>query len=260
MRAHNVAIAWLILAAASATGAQTVNPQDYEVVLVPLAVDVSPGSYGTTWRTSFSLYHDSSRPPSVIGYNNMNDPFILPAMRTYSPRLYTSGPGDQPGALLYISRSGAPQTHFDLHFQNSAASSAPVALPVVPEEKLLEGRAILLRVPGGDGQRRTLRIYAPLSDVEVVVRVSVVDEALGGEIGEQFVTLQPSLSAVTVTGIPFKVHPTAIAMSLDSAFPNITSFQSVTVVVEPLSADTPFWAFVAATSNTTQEVTLSLPN
>jgi hypothetical protein len=260
-RRLRVLIGVVALAVACGLRAETVDPRDYEVFLVPLSVDAAPGAYGTMWQTSFSAYHDGDIPSSVIGYDpGFDSAIVLPARHTYTTRLYTSGPADPPGVLLYLSRNHAAETHFELHFRNVGALSAPVALPVLRETDLLHGRIVLLRVPGGSGQRRMLRIYAPLGDSEVVARITVADELTGNALGSALVTLRTSPDVQVVAGVPFRLRPTATQVSLDSLFPAITGLASVTVVVEPVAPDVSFWAFVTATNNVTQAVTLTLPN
>lgn len=241
--------------------AETFNPLDFETFLVPLSVNAAPGAFGTMWQTSFSLYHDGDIPSSVIGYDlGFDSAIILPSRHTYSERLYTSGPADPPGVLLYLSRTHAAEAHAELHFRNVGALSAPVALPVLRETDLLHGRIVLLRVPGGSGERRMLRIYAPLSQSEVVARITVADELTGNALGSALVTLRSSADVVVVAGVPFRLRPTAAQVSLDSLFPFIAGLESATVVVEPVESDVAFWAFVTATNNATQAVTLALPN
>lgn len=248
------------IVAAVATDAQSIRREDYEVALVPLAVNSTPGAFGTTWRTTFSIYHDSDLPPSVIGFNTGDDPSGLITRHTYSPPLYSSGPNDLPGVLLYVSRARAADTHFDLHFNNIGSPAAPTALPIIREGALLRGRAILLRVPGGLGQRRMLRIYAPLTEAPVVAHVKASEEFLGNEIGQMDFTLLTPADVQVIGGVPFRLRPTAAQISLDQAFPSIATSQSATIVVEIPGIDAPFWAFVTTTSNTTQAVTVTLPN
>ena len=259
-----IALALIIYATLLGPGhtasAQGIDPHDYRLFLVPLAVNDAPGAYGTIWRTELSVYHDGDVPPSVVGYNTQGDPFVLFTRHTYSPPLFLSTAGDPPGTLIYVSKALASQTHFDLRVSNDSPHAVVTTLPVVSEDGLLQGRAVLLRVQGGNDRRRMLRIYAPLSDIGVTVRVSVSDEATGAEIGQQLVTLQTSPASEVVDGVTFRLHPTAGQISLDAAFPGIASYQSVTVLIEPLNDALAFWAFVAVTDNTTQQVTAILPN
>jgi hypothetical protein len=47
---------------------------------------------------------------------------------------------------------------------------------------------------------------------------------------------------------------------LTAAFPQLASAQLLRIVLDPVSADLRFWAFVSVTNNETQHVTVITPN
>ena len=247
------------LLAATSAGAQY-DRRDFETVLVPLAARDLPGAAGSLWRTSLYVYHEMD-PISVIGYDNPDALSPLPR-QTYRAPLFLSSPGDPAGTLLFVNKAIAGTTHYDLRIRDvSRDSTGPgVAVPVIREQELLMTRAYLLAVPCDTRFRRMLRIYSPLVERPTSFLVTVTDDLRNAVIYSEHWQLITSNKTFSVPGMTVPRQPAERDISLDQFVPNLTSYTSVTVTVQPDDPTERFWSFISVTDNVTQQVSVVLPH
>jgi hypothetical protein len=240
--------------------AEQYDRRDFETVLVPVAARDLPGAGGSLWRTTLYVHHESE-PITVIGYDNHDALSPLPG-QTYRAPLFLSSPGDTAGTLLFVHKAIAGSTHYDLRIRDVSRDSAGpgVAVPVIREQELLTSPAYLLAVPCDARFRRMLRIYSPLVETSTSFLVKVTDDLRNTVIYTAHWQLITSGKTVSVPGMTVPRQPAERDVSLDQFVPNLTSYTTVTVTVQPDDPSERFWSFVSVTDNVTQQVALVLPH
>jgi hypothetical protein len=251
----------LLMSVTGSAAAQQYDRGDFEVALIPVAARDLPGAGGSLWRTSLYVRHESD-PIVVVGYNFGDDPAIILPKHTYTPPLFLSGPGEPSGALLFVDKRTAPSTHYDLRVRDVSRDSAGpgVSIPVVREQDLLSSSALLLAVPCDIRFRRMLRVYSPLSQTTTTFRVIVTDDLKNTIIYDARWQLSTSSKMLTLGGMTVPVRPSERDIDLDQVVPKLNDYSTVTVTVQPDDPGERFWAFVSVTDNTTQQVSLVLPD
>lgn len=203
-----------------------------------------------------------------------------PPHTTFRLPLFVPNPNG--GAFLYVGSPGVSKVSFTLRVQDVSrqAQTWGTEVPVVREKDVRTGKIQLLDVPVDTHFRSALRIYdfdTSANEPSRQVRVRIFDMCgigpLDGRCSER-----PLVD--TVLDLPnsfqgMEPFPPVPAMnmigSLLDAFPQLTSVKptqmaggvsrpaTVRIEIDPVSAGLRFWAFVSATNDETQHVTIIAP-
>lgn len=218
----------------------------FERVLVPVNVNNVPGAFGSLWGTEL-WYRNNSTHPVVVLPLAISDYVPTIGRTILLPTGYS--PAYAPGQLLFVSRDGGDDVQFDLRLFNRAdpRSKWGTKIPVVREREFRNAFS-LINVPTSKEFRSNLRVYGLPDNVPVgetvLVRIYSYDERLLAS------------SEISLEGVPGY----ASISSLADAFPEIRQVERVRVNVESRSGNLKLWAFVSVTSNTTQDVSLVIPD
>jgi hypothetical protein len=138
------------------------------------------------------------------------------------------------------------------------------AVPIVRERDVYSGRLTLQNLPTTENFRVALRVYDFDAPADRRVRLRVFP----GIRNNALVDVELTLTSPPFDGNPARrEYPrrpgTVMIGDLLTAYPQlqgITPLQGMRIEIEPLTPGLRFWAFGSATHNTTQDVTLSLPD
>ncbi len=250
------------------------DPANYSRVLLPVLSQ--PGA-GVFWQANlwirndgaeavdafplfFSITHRIVEPnqpvvaPAIAAHSTgaFVDPFIGFDIQPYHVALTNSGAG----AILFVEKRGLPT----VRFQYLLSGSPIVQLPVVPEEKFSEGELTLIPIAVDANHRYLLRIY----DID-----SKPDSLVHLEIYQLFGTIEVGVSARDVSltvpagtawcpggpcwpDVQFLPGYAAVPLTLPTEKP-------IAIHLRPRTAGLRIWAFVSATDNRTQAVTIFAP-
>jgi hypothetical protein len=241
----------------------------YETVLLPIYLDIPvSGGNGSLWSTDLWMRNDGS---SIVRIA----PWPCPAdgvCTAVFPNTFPLAPGDTlhglapffvkpspiPGRLVYVEQNDS-KVSMQLRITDTArAQHDPgTELPVVRAGGQLSSTAQLLNVPLGAANRLLLRVYdVALSEARFHVRVYGLEEGKSGELLTEF-----DLTATTPDTGQFHTHPAyaEYARLTDMlAQPRIFP-ATMRIEVQPLTAGSRFWTFMAITNNETQHVTTVTP-
>lgn len=240
-------------------------------VLLPIVTPVAlRGAHDSRWYSSVSVFLDSDEEAFVFPVLHecqitcVRPPLqgdFVPRRRRWHPLLASSA--RNPGYLLRVEAHRLDEMAFALRLveaNRTGTASVTVSLPVVTDEELITGRLQLIDIPAGQQFRQTLRVYHPDADgTRVRVRIygettPFVEEVLAELTLE--LAAEPREPQYNV-GLP--VHPGYAQLDVRSALSVDAAPQRLRVEIEPLSPDTRYWAFVSATDNRTQYVTIIAP-
>lgn len=243
----------------------------YATFLLPIYSDGDvAGNHGSMWRTEFWIRNNGRENVQLAPWEcppGHACPAVIPLTRTLQPGeslrnlpVFFRPPSANPGRLLFVSRDGAANVSTSLRLWDLSreVSDAGTEIPVVPESELLTSTAQLMSVPLSGRFRLTIRVY-DVANSESRFRVRVFAQRQGTS--ESLPITEFVLTATTADHGPFRVQPayaqhTGLERILE--LPNVFPPQ-VRIEVEPLTRGSLFWAFVAATNNDTQRVTLVTP-
>jgi hypothetical protein len=257
----------------------------YEKVLVPImTTGLLPGAYGSMWGTSLTVRNESDdyvEISSLVASCLYECPFGRPPHTTFPAGDYTLNPNA--GEFFYVGAPGAGKVTFSLRIQDFSRQSQTwgTSIPVVREKNAYTTTLHLLDVPVDANFRNTLRIYdfdTPFDDEPRQVRVRISDMCGVGPldrdcsdaplVDKTFAFVQPRLSSGDrATQFPANV----IIGNLPDAFPQLASVPPTTLAfgqrrpaavrvrIDPVTPGLRFWAFVSATNNETQHVTVVSP-
>lgn len=229
-----------------------------EQLLIPIAAGDVPGSYGALWSTEIWVHngsdHDVALQPAVCDFIGLlsdcgGDRMIVKAG---SARPLPAVPVSwyAIGEFLYPPRDVAAQISIDARLRDRSRAGAGTSLPVVRESAMHRQKLTMLNVPGDDARlRKRLRIYA-YTDAQFIVRVYDLDT--GRELAERQLLVQVPTDG---PGQPF-LAPTIQDDIFDGGAARLR------VEVEqlfPTPVLNPWWAFISATDNVTQQVTIIAP-
>jgi hypothetical protein len=240
----------------AATVAAQTGLGDFERILIPIVADHLPGAFGSSWTTEFRARHESNV-DVVVGYDNGDDPRLIPPHSTYMPRLFARITGEPEGQFILIRRSATSTSYFSLRLRDESRNTktAGVSVPIVRENQLLRGPHYLLGIPAGGGFRRTLRVY-DASGRESEFDVRAFDDREQNVVGSAHISLTPSTRFFS-ENVPMR--PASFTADVDYLFPTLPAYQYVTIEITPHVATQEWWAFVSVTNNQTQEVTMVVP-
>lgn len=250
--------AGVLVSLSSAAAAQEVNPADYEMVLLPILAERTPGLFGSDWFTIFRMYNDAEIPAAFYPIRcdilcPGGDSFYVRSKRVEGPSTDYASVGEPPGRLFYVHRNVAQRVTFNLRIQDRSrqAQTWGTEIPVIREPEFLVGKAQLFDVPITAGFRPTLRIYDVdgTGRTEIIVRFYSVSATLLSEMRLPLLVTRRQLNPPTEPGY-------AQLASFAELFPGE---QRLRIELEPASAGLRYWAFVSVTNNETQHVTTITP-
>jgi len=251
--------AGILLISSSVGVAQVVNPDDYEMVLLPVLAQRTPGAFGSLWFTHFLMLNDASIPAA---FHPIYCPFTCPGSdvwdvrpgRPESPSTDFAPAGEPPGRLFYVHRNVASRVTFNLRIQDLSrqAQTWGTEIPVIREGEFLVGKAQFLDVPITAGFRPALRIY----DVDGTGRTEITVRFYSYSSPTLLSEMRLPLPVTGRQGNPPLLPGYAELASLGAMFPGE---QRVRIELEPASPGLRYWAFVSVTNNETQHVTTMTP-
>lgn len=244
------------------------DPPTHYRVLVPLFLsDPAPGAFGSLWKSEFAVHNPTTstffierclpntgcllfldrREELRAGETQTELPFIGNA--TTPPRgtarvLWIRGEGGDPSALAFQLRAA------DI---SRLATNAGTEVPIVRQEQFRTSTLHLLNIPVDARFRLTLRVYE-MQERVADFRVRVYDQSTGDLAGTS--TLRLEMPAETGPYEPGYAQIGDLSAFLSGAGPLPELFR---VEIEPLTANSQFWAIVSITNNDTQHFTLVTP-
>lgn len=240
---------------------------NYQRVLLPIYLESAvPGSNGSVWKTQLLMRNNGSVPITLAPWQCPMGALcvpIFPLTRQLQPTetLFNLPviPQTNLGRLLYVSRDNASDLSAGLRlFETSRSQTdAGTEIPVVREDAFLTRASHFHSVPVNGFFRVTVRIYEMGVD-NAQFQLSASEEREGVANGGPLRT--EVVRAVAPENGTFREHPgyaestTLTLLGFATANP-----VNVRIDVEPLTAGSRYWAFVAITNNDTQRVTLVTP-
>lgn len=258
INASSFARAVVILLFVPMAPASMVRATCHEPVLLPVVADAAPGAMGSVWQTHLAITNLGDEEVAVVGYGECftspcGPPPIQPEA-TIFPDVY--------GPYLHVPCGDVNNVSVQLRVQDLSRKldTWGTSIPVVREADTYKGRVIsIVDAPNDMNFRSTLRIYnfRRATVAPVTVRVHELDATITeyGRHDELVLELQTHLIE----------HPTfsrrgpgylEIPLWL---VPQLTGRDRLRIEVEG-PADVPLWAFVSATNNETQHVTVLPPS
>lgn len=240
---------------------------DFSRVLVPLLADETPGARAT-WTSHLSamtLGADATlffcTVQCDVGGACMShcrsDGVKLAAGRT--ERIWPGAlPGAAPqGAMLYLERNADARTTFSSRLSSSRSSEARgVELPIVRESEFRTDRLVLPSIRLDAEHRFLLRVYDPDAIPNSGVTIRLFEGSLSRVLHE--VTLPLTARPDTLFSLPALPGYTQTAAIFDPLLPASGS-REVGLEIIGLRPGQKIWAFVSATENAGEHVTLITP-
>lgn len=258
----------VLLCIGPAAFAQNPIDQQFERVLVPIVYSFTGeirGAYGSVWEvgivgsndgdndvvaTSYPLPAGCTQPPCTQG---------IPGHSTIPLVAYAPDPGA--GAFLFIDRTGAADVTLSLRIRDTsrALETWGTSIPIVRERDVATSRLELLDVPTESQFRSALRVYDFDDAADRSVSVKIYSKSGTTPLVEavmQLRQLTDSEANLQLVGRPGRFAINDIV----AFFPQLAAVPRVRIEVTPVTPGLRFWAFVSTTHNTTQHVTLTLPD
>jgi Domain of unknown function DUF11 len=242
---------------------------DFARVLVPVLADETPGARAT-WTSHVSamtLEQDATLffctlqcdagGACMSQCRSSSNGLTLVAGRT--ERIW---PGTLPGAapqgtMVYLPRDAAPRTTFSARLSSSRSSEARgVELPIVHESEFRTDRLVIPSIRLDAGHRFLLRVYDPDAVPGSAVTIRLFEGLLSRVLNE--VTLPLATRPDTVFSLPESPGYTQTAAIFDAVLP-ATGSRDVGLEIIGLRPGQKIWAFVSATENAGEHVTLITP-
>jgi hypothetical protein len=245
-------------------------PTNWEPILIPVYIDgTTPGANGSLWRTNLWIQNGGSQNLQVAPWTCTLQPgaciTTFPTATTLTPgqslhnlpsSIYGSFP--EPGRIIYLSSTSSNDALMNLRVVDDSgiAVDAGTEVPVVRERNLLTNPTTLLNVPLLNN-RLLLRVY-DISSANVRFQVRVFTQ---GETAPSTPLAETTLTAVAFDSGDFHVTPAyaEYPISIDFGPVLLAKDAAVRVEVTPLTPGSRYWAFVSATNNATNHVTLVTP-
>ncbi|HUF10576.1 MAG TPA: hypothetical protein VMO47_14750 [Rhodothermales bacterium] len=229
-----------------------------ELAMVPIIAHRVPGAYGSIWQTHLAITNHSADPVGVLGhgacqFNPCQPPDPIKAESTIFPRVYTP--------YLEVDCARAADVSFQLRVQDLSRELETwgVSIPVVREGDLFQGRLIsILDIPNTAQFRSMLRVYGFDSGKEgqVTIKIYGLEPAVfeGGRVDELLVEI---LRTVQVDPLAPTHSPPQFQLPL-WLVPELEGHARLRLEVTG-GPELRLWAFVSATNNDTQHVTVLTP-
>lgn len=245
------------------------SPAMWEPVLIPVYIDsAAPGANGSLWRTTLWIQNGDTTnlqiapwpctlAPGVCSTIFPSSTTLLPGQSVHNlPASFASFPA--PGRIIYLNRGAADGAVMNLRvFDDSGiVVDAGTEVPLVRERDLLTNPTTLLNVPLLN-TRLLLRIY-DLYTSNTLFHVAVF--VAGSDVPANPLA-EATLTAVALDSGDFHVTPAyaeyPIQVNLGPVL--LSKDAAVRVQITPMTPGSRYWAFVSATNNTTNHVTLVTP-
>ena len=242
---------------------------NWEAVLIPVYIDsATPGANGSLWRTNLWIQYTGteslliapwpcSLPPGVCATIFPSSTTLLPGQSIHNLAAnFASFP--EPGRIIYLNRPDADDAVINLRVVDDSgiAVDAGTEVPLVRERNLLTKPTTLLNVPLLN-TRLLLRIY-DLSSSNTSFHVTVFGQ--GTNIPSDPLA-EATLTAVAYDSGDFHVTPAyaeyPIVVNLGPVL--LAKDAALRLQITPMTPGSRYWAFVSATNNTTNHVTLVTP-
>ena len=229
---------------------------DFARVLIPVLANETPGARAT-WTSHVSAMTSGEGATLFFCAAQCSEGLKLGPGRP--ERLW---PGVLPGAaaqgaMLYLERDAAPQTTFSARLSSSRASEARgVELPIVRESEFRTDRLLIPSIRLDADHRFLLRVYDP----DAVPGSSVTIRLFEGFLFRVFaeVTLPLTTRPDTVVSLPAFPGYTQTTAIFDPVLPASGS-RDVGLEILGSRPGQKIWAFVSATENAGEHVTLITP-
>lgn len=232
---------------------------DLARILVPVLARETPGSRAT-WTTHLSAMSPGQDATLFFCAAQCRmDGVQLRAGWTTSIWPGTTLPGAAPqGAMMYLERGAEPRTTFTARLSSSRASEARgVELPIVRESDFRTDRLVIPAIRLDAEHRFLLRVYDPDALPGSAVTVRLFELFLSRVLAEETLVLatQPQTLFGSLPAFPGYGQSSAI---FDAALPAAGS-REVGLEIVGLRPGQKIWAFVSATENAGEHVTLITP-
>lgn len=255
VKVGRTAIAAVMLLVAASTQAQT---PCRERVLIPITANRVPGLNGSVWQTHLAITNQSARPVSVLGhgvcqFNPCPNPDDIAAESTIYPRAY------MPYLSVPCDRSHDVSFQFRVQDLSRQSQTWGTSIPVVRERDLFDGRNVSVTdIPNGPEFRSMLRVYGfdPGREATVTIRIFGLDETIT-ESGRGDKLLASQQHVVAVDPLAPNTGPAYLQVPLWMV-PEALGASRIRVEIEGAPGFR-LWAFISATNNVTQHVTVLVP-
>lgn len=232
---------------------------DFARILVPVLARETPGARAT-WTTHLSAMSPGQDATLFFcALQCRTDGVQLPAGWTASIWPGTTLPGAAPqGAMLYLERGAEPRTTFTARLSSSRTSEARgVELSIVRESDFRADRLVIPAIRLDAEHRFLLRVYDPDALPGSAVTVRLFELFLSRVLAEETLplTAQPQTLFGSLPAFPGYGQSSAI---FDAALPAAGS-REVGLEIAGLRPGQKIWAFVSATENAGEHVTLIAP-
>jgi hypothetical protein len=246
-------------------------PELWEPILIPVYIgSTTPGEHGSIWRTILWIQNTGSQtldvapwpctlPPGACAAPFPESKPLAPgqSLLNLDPSIYGSFP--EPGRIIYLNRAASNDAAINLRVLDDSgiAVDSGTEVPVVRERNLLTAPTRLINVPVLNN-RLLLRIY-DLSSNPAQFHVRVVSLS---ETPQTVPLVETTLTAVAFDDGPFHVTPDYAEFPIEINVNGpilLPKDAAVSVEITPLTPGSRYWAFVSATNNTTNHVTLVTP-
>lgn len=234
---------------------------DLAPILIPLLVNQTPGARAT-WTSQLWVYSPGGGATMLL-CTTACPPDRNNTTRLYAPgteRLLPINPGDVPhGAILYVERPFAPELTFSSRLFNSRTPpSRAVELPIAREQDLHMDRVVIPAVVIDSSHRFLLRVYDPDARANNAVRVRLFDSRPDRVIAERTIPITVRPERLLETGLPAYPGYAELADIFDAVMP-LTGSREVGVEIVSVQEGVRLWAFVSATENDGEHVTMVTP-
>lgn len=235
-------------------------------VLLPLLLNRFAGAYGSLWETELWIRNRGLENLQVAPWPCETEvcPAVFPLTKTLAPEEsirnippFFRNPSGVPGRILYVSRSRIDDVSFQLRLADVSRSALSwgTEIPVIREADFRTASMEIMDIPVDPNFRSSVRIYEMSPLASSAFRLSVFEQHAGVS-GQPILTMQ--LNAVASETGEFRLEP-GYAQILDLSTLTHTPISELRIRIDPLTLGSRYWAFVAVTNNTTQQVTTLTP-
>jgi hypothetical protein len=245
--------------------AATATAIEYERRLVPIAVGLAPGAYGTVWTTRAVAVEETVNGVEIVGDMSLDLPPGVGGSRPYNIGLLTTD-HEPPGAILHVPKEFATRIHVSsVLMQHGAGERQEIAIPVVPEREFVDHTLYFAPLTRRTDRRLHLRVYS--LDVEratAAVRVRIQAPVLLRSWTFIYDAVHPLDVEQKVTSSVenedlLPLRPYAFEMLLDPLLADIPPDTPLAVSILPADEGLHIWGILSETDNATQRVRLTLP-
>lgn len=238
--------------------------QLYERVLLPIGPVGAPlpGQNGSSWTVEIVGRNNAAEPvyatplPPLPGGIYVSYPQPQAAHATFRPGPLFADPGV--GEFLFVSAGHGDDVAVSIRVRDLSRQlqTWATAVPVVRQRDVFTRVLTLLDIPSAPEFRVTLRVYDFDEAAGRRVEVRIYREGTDSPV----TTRQLDLRKYSNGTDRFFFLPGAASIgNVTDALPDLPAIEKVRIEVVPLTQGLRFWAFASITNNSTQHVTLALP-